>query len=46
LGWEHVQTQMAAALERGWLELDGEQVRPSAAGRLYLNSLLELFLAD
>ena len=37
-------TPLAAASDRGLIERDGGQVRPSARGRAYLNPLVALFL--
>ncbi|TZF90306.1 radical SAM family heme chaperone HemW [Cognatilysobacter lacus] len=35
---------LSTAIELGWLEDDGERVRPTALGRRFTNDVLELFL--
>lgn len=39
-----ISTQLLAAQRKGLLEIDGEQLRPSARGRRFLNDLLQCFL--
>ncbi len=41
-----VEKQLLEAENLGLLERDWQRIRPSARGRLFLNELLELFLAD
>ena len=38
--------QLDAALARGWIERDGDRLRPTARGRLFTNDVVELFLSD
>lgn len=37
---------LQAAYERGWLEREGERVRPTELGRRYTNDVVALFLED
>ncbi|MDQ3494016.1 MAG: radical SAM family heme chaperone HemW [Pseudomonadota bacterium] len=37
---------LAEARQRGWLQSDGSQVRPTAAGRRFGNDVIALFLQD
>ena len=46
LSWHHFQPGVAHAIELGWLEQDQDQIKPSPTGWLYLNELLQLFVAD
>jgi oxygen-independent coproporphyrinogen-3 oxidase len=46
LDWRHVQGRVSEGIERGWLERHQDQVKPTPAGWLYLNELLQLFVAD
>lgn len=46
LGWRHFQERVAEASERGWLERHQDQIKPTPTGWLYLNELLQLFVAD
>ena len=39
-----IEVPLASAAERGWLERDGDTVRPSAQGYRFLNDLQMLFL--
>ena len=39
-----IATSMSAAIERGWLQDDGERVSPTESGRRFTNDVLELFL--
>ncbi len=41
-----IEKQLLEAENLGLLERDWQRIRPSARGRLFLNELLELFLAD
>lgn len=41
-----LEPQLLWARQRGLLEIDGQQVRPSALGRAHLNTLIEEFLPD
>jgi oxygen-independent coproporphyrinogen-3 oxidase len=46
LSWTQFQPLATRAIERGWLEVQDGWVRPTAAGHLYLNELLELFVPE
>ena len=38
--------ELATAMQRGWLEADGERMRPTALGRRFTNDVIALFLKD
>lgn len=46
LGWQHFQAHVSQASELGWLEACKSRVKPTPTGWLYLNDLLQLFVAD
>jgi oxygen-independent coproporphyrinogen-3 oxidase len=37
---------LASASDKGWLEVNQTEVKPTAAGRNYLNNLLQCFMSD
>ncbi|MBX9401816.1 radical SAM family heme chaperone HemW [Lysobacter sp. BMK333-48F3] len=41
-----IATQLAQAADAGWLECDGERVRPTELGRRFTNDVVALFLAE
>ena len=41
----HIQPRLDEAIARGWLEVAGDQVRPTALGRRFTNDVVSLFLA-
>jgi oxygen-independent coproporphyrinogen-3 oxidase len=44
LGRECIAAELAQARARGWLEHDGERVRPTELGRRFTNDVISLFL--
>ncbi|WP_246191554.1 radical SAM family heme chaperone HemW [Pseudoxanthomonas gei] len=44
LSRDTIQARMDHAVARGWLQVDGEQVSPSALGRRFTNDVVGLFL--
>ena len=41
-----IATELAEATARGWLEVDGDHVRPTELGRRFTNDVIGLFLRD
>src|SRR5690606_41214167 len=41
---EAIASQLQTAIDRGWLESDGERVVPTEFGRRFANDVIELFL--
>ncbi|QSX74842.1 radical SAM family heme chaperone HemW [Lysobacter arenosi] len=41
-----IAAQLDAATAQGWLEVDGDRVRPTELGRRFTNDVVELFLVD
>lgn len=46
LGREAIAAQLDAATAAGWLERDGDRVRPTELGRRFTNDVVALFLAE
>jgi coproporphyrinogen III oxidase-like Fe-S oxidoreductase len=46
LSRDAIATPLAEARERGWLETDAAELRPTESGRRFLNDLIALFLPD
>ncbi len=45
LPFEAAETGLLEAMKQGFIEVDGETLRPTVRGRHFLNELLMLFLA-
>lgn len=43
---EHIAPQLALAGKRGWLEVEGDHLRPTALGRRFTNDVISLFLTS
>ncbi len=46
LGRAAIAGELGRAIERGWLLVDGDQVRPTELGRRFTNDVIGLFLRD
>ena len=46
LGLETIATGLDAAFDAGWLERDGDRVRPTELGRRFTNDVVSLFLEE
>ncbi|MBT7951926.1 MAG: oxygen-independent coproporphyrinogen III oxidase-like protein [Gammaproteobacteria bacterium] len=46
LAVEELQSLLKIAIERGFVEMENDEIKPSELGRNYLNELLEIFLPD
>lgn len=42
----HIEAGLAQALQRGWLDFNGEHIRPTDTGWQFLNTVIQLFLED
>jgi len=41
-----IETELIDARQRGLVQVDGDEIRPTERGRRFLNDLLTLFLRD
>jgi putative oxygen-independent coproporphyrinogen III oxidase len=46
LAAEELQSLLKMAIERGFVEMEDDEIKPSELGRNYLNELLEIFIPD